>query len=531
VAADVHVSACERESIAIAVGDPAEEAGGLNLTGTLPSVSLLWRKAEMSREITLDKPSTWRASRLRRRAFLVAKSLPVLPGQSVLELGAGSGAWTDYLTPVFAGQNPLTAVVFNESLARKAQLKNLLNTSFIHVQDVQSAFPPDSFDCVVGTDVLTDGLCAVTLQAVCRWLKPGGQFLFFAQNTANPLAFSKRLSRRIGSGDHGPGLQEDFTLQAWTDAAARHGFDSVEVAPIEVIPPLGSAAGQAVGLILERCPIARRFADVVSLRGTKPGSANGEDTLPKSLATHRQLFGTVSVVVPCHDEEANINRLVKTLLGLYGEYLHEIVIVDDNSTDRTADVAAAVANSEGRVKLVRRTPPAGVGRALRDGYAVASGKYILTIDCDFLTIAPEFKGLFDAVAEGYDGAIGSRFSTESALVRYPFLKIVCNRGYHLLLNLLLGKRVRDVSNNLKLYRADILKNLDIEEDHFAANVETGLKPLLMNYHVREVPTSWINRAADMGNSSFNLLKVGPDYLRVLLRTTWRYWLGQYRSSY
>lgn len=180
---------------------------------------------------------------------------------------------------------------------------------------------------------------------------------------------------------------------------------------------------------------------------------------------------------------------------MYGKYIQEIVIVDDNSGDRTAAVAAAIARTEPRVKLVMRKPPAGVGRALRDGYGAAAGKYILTIDCDFVNIAPEFKGMFDAVAAGFDGAIGSRFSAESALVRYPFFKIVCNRGYHLLLNLLLGKRVRDVSNNLKLYRADILKGLEIEENHFAANVETGLKPLLLGYRIQEVPVSWINRTA------------------------------------
>ncbi|HEV2246397.1 MAG TPA: glycosyl transferase family 2, partial [Terriglobia bacterium] len=122
-----------------------------------------------------------------------------------------------------------------------------------------------------------------------------------------------------------------------------------------------------------------------------------------------------------------------------------------------------------------------------------------------------------------------RFSAESALIRYPFFKIVCNRGYHLLLNLLSGKRVRDVSNNLKLYRADILKGLEIEENHFAANVETGLKPLLLGHHIQEVPISWINRTADMGKSSFRLLQVGPDYLRVLLRITWRKWRGEYRN--
>lgn len=508
-------------------------AGGVFSLCSRAAGSLLpevWRRFELSRERAWDEPSKWRAARLRRRAFLAAKTLPVIPGRRVLEFGAGSGRWTEYLTLAFGGQNPVTAVIFNKELEYKTRLKTLPNTSFVYVEDVGSAFPPESFDYIVGTDMLTDELCSATLEVVYAWLKPGGKLLFFVPNSSNPLSWFRKVLNPSGRANPTAGLQKHADLKLWADEARSMGFSNIEVTPCEVIPPLRSSAGQAMTLILERAPIVRRFSSVVSLHGAKPGDSTSDGTPQLSLATHQQLFGVVSVVVPCHNEEANIDRLVKTLLALYGDYIHEIVIVDDNSADRTAEVAAALAGTEPRVKLVTRKPPAGVGRALRDGYAAAIGKYILTIDCDFVNIAPEFKGLFDAVAGGCDGAMGSRFSAESALVRYPFFKIICNRGYHLLLNLLLRKRVRDVSNNLKLYRAEILKDLDIEENHFAANVETGLKPLLMGYHIQEVPISWINRTADMGRSSFSLLKVSPDYVRVLLRTTWRSWRGDFRTS-
>ena len=92
--------------------------------------------------------------------------------------------------------------------------------------------------------------------------------------------------------------------------------------------------------------------------------------------------------------------------------------------------------------------------------------------------------------------------------------------------LLLPVRVRDISNNLKLYRAEILKGLEINEDHFAANMETGLKPVLSGYDIQEIPISWINRTAEMGSSSFKLLQVGPGYLSALLRTIWSVWRGK-----
>jgi glycosyltransferase involved in cell wall biosynthesis len=213
---------------------------------------------------------------------------------------------------------------------------------------------------------------------------------------------------------------------------------------------------------------------------------------------------------------------------MYGDYIHEIIIVNDNSTDRTGEVAREIASREARVKVVERKPPGGVGRALRDGYAAASGRYILTMDSDFVQIVPELRDLFDVVAAGHDGAIGSRFSHDSVLMNYPFIKILCNRSFHWLVNLFLPCRIRDISNNLKLYRAEILKNLDIKQDNFAANVETGLKPILAGYDIREVPISWINRTIDMGSSSFKILKVAPNYFFEFLGIAWNTWRGRRR---
>jgi dolichol-phosphate mannosyltransferase len=102
------------------------------------------------------------------------------------------------------------------------------------------------------------------------------------------------------------------------------------------------------------------------------------------------------------------------------------------------------------------------------------------------------------------------------------LKIFCNRGFHLLVRLFLCQ-VRDISNNLKLYRADIFKSMQIDEPHFAANAETGLKPILAGYDIKEVPVSWINRTIDMGSSSFRIVKVAPNYALALFRILWNTW--------
>jgi hypothetical protein len=309
--------------------------------------------------------------------------------------------------------------------------------------------------------------------------------------------------------------------------SSHQGYTDVDIIPFDIVhprtPTMMLGAMQSLGFILEHTPGLRDLCGTLYIWAKKPGDE--EVRQPKiSLARHETLFGSTSIVIPCHNEEMNIGRLVAALLQTYGPYIHEIVIVNDNSRDRTAEVAAELARHDPRIKVVNRSPPNGVGRALRDGYEVASGRYILTMDCDFVQIVPELRDLFDAVAIGHDGAIGSRFSHDSIMINYPFMKIVANRGFHALVNIFLRRRVRDSSNNLKLMKADILKTVEIRENHFAANAETGLRPILAGYDIVEVPVSWINRTVEMGSSSFRLVRVGGGYFRVLRTLATAVWL-------
>jgi dolichol-phosphate mannosyltransferase len=77
------------------------------------------------------------------------------------------------------------------------------------------------------------------------------------------------------------------------------------------------------------------------------------------------------------------------------------------------------------------------------------------MDCDFQHLLPEVADLFDAAVKGYDVVVGSRFSRHSVLLNYPFGKIVGNRAFHLIAQILLLRRFRDLTNNLKLFRRDV----------------------------------------------------------------------------
>jgi glycosyltransferase involved in cell wall biosynthesis len=232
---------------------------------------------------------------------------------------------------------------------------------------------------------------------------------------------------------------------------------------------------------------------------------------------------SVSVVVPCHNEEMNVGPLISRLVDLYDPYICEIVLVNDNSTDNTGEVIDLLAAADPRIKPLHRTPPNGVGRAIADGLRAANGKYVLSLDCDFQHLLPEIRDLFDGIAEGYDVALGSRFSRHSVLLNYPFAKIIANRAFHTIARVVLFTRFRDLTNNLKLMRREVVEDLLLRQPGFAVNAETGLQPLLLGYRIREVPVSWIGRGLDMGQSSFRVLKVGGGYWRVL----YGLWLWQF----
>src|SRR5947209_8465060 len=131
------------------------------------------------------------------RALTVRHSFHVLAGESILEIGAGSGLWTEKLAGVFRGENPITAAVFNEEFLARAENKELAQTSFVEVKDLKD-LPAANFDYVVGTAILCHTLYSENLNAIFRLLKPGGQLLFFEANYWNPQFFVKTIVPFIG---------------------------------------------------------------------------------------------------------------------------------------------------------------------------------------------------------------------------------------------------------------------------------------------------------------------------------------------
>ncbi|ARV58027.1 glycosyl transferase family 2 [Nostocales cyanobacterium HT-58-2] len=449
----------------------------------------------------------WRAQTFRHMVHL-------LPEQTILELGCGRGLFTRQLAQVSRGENPITAVTFNPN----QELPEVLPSSvkFINTVLEPEALIGQKFDFIVAMELLDANNCAWFLQNVYELLKPGGQIIFYESNPWNLVLKVRRLiSRFFGQKDPRQLLSRSKLYELISEL----GFIRVfAVFNDFVYAPLNRPLVwllRNLSILLENTPLIQTLGGAILIHAQKPPRV--VERSRNSLCEHEQLYKSVSVVIPCHNEEMNIKPLIARLQELYGDYIYEIIPVDDNSKDRTGVILARLAEEDPKIKPVFRTPPNGVGRAIADGYRVATGKYILSMDCDFQHLLPELRDLFDAVAEGYDVAVGSRFSRHSVLLNYPLQKIIANRGFHALAQILFIRHFRDLTNNLKLMRREVMENLQLTQPGFAVNAETGLQPLLMGYSIKEVPISWINRTPDMGISSFRLVKVGGGYWQVLLR--------------
>jgi dolichol-phosphate mannosyltransferase len=490
----------------------------------------LLKENERARCRYWNKKDYFLALRLKWRAQMARHLFHLLPGESILDLGCGTGQWAQALSAANNHTNPICAATFDAEYCEKLKHQNLPdNIEPVLLESLPESLKDRQFDYIVGWHMLPSENYGQFLLTVKKLLKPGGQFLLFEPNPWNPYSILRKTLSRLLLFFRKPKRRPAFNRIEMMSILSEIGFTRINILPYDFLfPPIPKFLlwpMQNLSLIFENMPYVRNFAGELYLWGQNPPPEGWEK--PKvNLARHSGLKGRVSVVVPCHNEEANILPLVQSLRGYYDDYLHEIVLVDDNSRDRTAEVAEQLGREDSRIKLVRRSMPNGVGRALRDGLVAAKGDYILLMDCDFQHILPELTGLFEAADQGADVAIGSRFSRESVLLNYPFTKIIANRVFHIIARILFWRYLRDLTNNLKLMKQEVARNLNLESDDFAANAETGLQPLLLGYKVVEVPISWINRSVDMGFSSFNLNQTGPNYLKVFSRLFVRRFFGK-----
>ena len=226
----------------------------------------------------------------------------------------------------------------------------------------------------------------------------------------------------------------------------------------------------------------------------------------------------VWVTVPTLDEADNLDALISRLRAAV-DGVH-ILIVDDGSTDGTADKAEALGAELGGIEVLRRPKKMGLGSAYRAGHAIGMARgydVMVQIDADLSHDPAALPDLLAAVERGADLAIGSRYVPGGSVPNWPKRRLWLSVGGNRYAGFVLGMPVRDSTAGYRAYRASILRAMDFESTHstgYAFQIEMTYRARAAGGRIDEVPIAFTDRVRGNSKMSWRIIA------EAMLLVTW-----------
>jgi dolichyl-phosphate beta-glucosyltransferase len=238
----------------------------------------------------------------------------------------------------------------------------------------------------------------------------------------------------------------------------------------------------------------------------------------------------LSVVIPAYNEEKRIQKTLEDV-DLYLEkqgYDYEIIVVDNNSNDKTSEVVKNLARDSVQNARVVLETTKGKGAAVKKGMLEAIGEFAVFMDADNATPIAEIEKFWPHLESGIEVVIGSRYQDPSTVkIKQPFYRVLLSRMSNILIQIVLIPHIKDTQCGFKAFRSTAAKEIFKHVTIFgwAFDMELLAIALKLSYRIKEVPVSW-----EEHGGSHVPMSAYIQSLVDLFKIKWRALTGLYSSK-
>lgn len=233
----------------------------------------------------------------------------------------------------------------------------------------------------------------------------------------------------------------------------------------------------------------------------------------------------LSIIIPAHNEEELIYETLEQIGSSLDDFAYEIIVVNDHSRDKTVDRVKEAIGKNNKIRIVENLREKGFANALVSGIMVVRSEVVLPVMADLCDDIATIKEMARKLESGYDIVCGSRYIKGGGRLGGPKLKAFFSWFVSKSLNFLIKIPINDLPNSFKMYRKEILENMEIQSKGFEVSMEISLKAFFLGYKLGEVPTIWKER--NKGKSNFRIIHSGIPYFRWYIWAIFKKWTRKF----